>query len=150
MLPIGNSNTVAEIVSEGLWGYRLIARLTTMFGALALALAGIGLYGVMSYHVSRRTAELGIRLALGAPRGAVLWLVMRHVLVLVCAGLSAGYAIALLSVHALRSLLFGLSPYDPATMAIAAGVLITVAVGAGLKPAWKAARVDPMMALRYE
>jgi predicted permease len=149
-LPIGNSSTVAEVVSEGLWGYRLIARLTTMFGALALALASIGLYGVMSYNVLRRTAELGIRLALGAPRGTVLWLVMRHVLVLVGAGLSAGYAIALLSVHALRSLLFGLSPYDPATMAAAAGVLILVAAGAGLKPAWKAARVDPIVALRYE
>jgi predicted permease len=149
-LPIGNSSTVAEVVSEGLWGYRLIARLTTMFGLLALALASIGLYGVMSYNVSRRTPELGIRLALGSPRGAVLWLVMRQVLVLVLAGFAAGYAIALLSVHALRSLLFGLSPYDPATMAGAAGVLITVAVAAGLKPAWKAARVDPMMALRYE
>ena len=149
-LPIGNSSTVAEVVSEGLWGYRIIARLTTMFGLLALAIASIGLYGVMSYNVSRRTAELGIRLALGAPRGVVLWLVIRHVLVLVCAGLFAGYAIALLSVHALRSLLFGLSPYDPATMASAAGVLITVAVAAGLKPAWKAARVDPMAALRYE
>jgi ABC-type antimicrobial peptide transport system permease subunit len=121
-----------------------------MFGILALALASIGLYGVMSYNVSRRTPELGIRLALGSPRGAVLWLVMRQVLVLVLAGLAAGYAIALLSVHVLRSLLFGLSPYDPATMAGAAGVLITVAVAAGFKPAWKAARVDPMMALRYE
>lgn len=149
-LPIGNSSTVAEVVSEGLWGYRLIARLTTMFGVLALALASIGLYGVMSYNVSRRTAELGIRLALGSPRGTVLWLIVRHVLVLVLAGLGAGYAIALLSVHALRSLLFGLSPYDPATMASAAGVLITVAVAAGLRPAWKAARVDPMAALRYE
>jgi predicted permease len=149
-LPIGNSSTVAEVVSEGLWGYRLIARLTTMFGVLALALASIGLYGVMSYNVSRRTAELGIRLALGSPRAAVLWLVMRRVLVLVLAGLAAGYAIALLSVHALRSLLFGLSPYDPATMASAAGVLITVAVAAGLRPAWKAARLDPTVALRYE
>jgi predicted permease len=149
-LPIGNSSTVAEVVSEGLWGYRLIARLTTMFGLLALALASIGLYGVMSYNVSRRTAELAIRLALGAPRGAVLWLVMRNVLVLVCAGLFAGYALALLSVHLLRSLLFGLSPYDPAVLASAAGVLIIVAAGAGLKPAWKAARLDPIVALRYE
>jgi ABC-type antimicrobial peptide transport system permease subunit len=104
----------------------------------------------MSYNVSRRMAELGIRVALGAPRGAVLWLVMRQVLVLVCAGLSAGYAIAFLSVHALRSLLFGLSPYDPATMTAAAAVLIVVAVAAAIKPAWKAARVDPIVALRYE
>jgi predicted permease len=149
-LPIGDSSTVAEVVTEGLWSYRLIARLTTMFGLLALALASIGLYGVMSYNVSRRTAELGVRLALGASRRAVLWLVMRHVLVLVGAGLFAGYSIALLSVHALRALLFGLSPYDPATMASAAVLLVIVAAGAGLKPAWKAARVDPMMALRYQ
>jgi putative ABC transport system permease protein len=149
-LPIGASGTVAEVVSNSLAQQRLIARLTSIFGALALGLVCLGLYGVMSYRVARRTAELGIRLALGASRQAVLWLVIQHVLVLIGTGLIAGLLLSLLSVHAVSSLLFGLSPYDPATMLGAMIVLVTVSVAAGLKPAWRAAHVDPNEALRVE
>ena len=149
-LPVGASSTLAQVVSDSLSVYRLIARLTSIFGALALGLACLGLYGVMSYTVARRTAELGIRFALGASRGAVLWLVLKNVLVLIGAGLIAGWVLSLLSVRAVGSLLFGLSPYDPATMVGAAVVLVLVSIFAGMKPAWRAAHVDPTEALRVE
>ena len=149
-LPVGTSSTVAGLVSDSLWAYRLIARLTSIFGGLALALACLGLYGVMSYTVARRTAELGIRLALGASRGAVLWLVLNHMLIVIGAGLAAGLVLSLFGVRAVSSLLFGLSPYDATTMLGAATVLTIVAVAAGLKPAWHAARLDPTEALRVE
>jgi predicted permease len=149
-LPTGTSSTVAEVVSNGLSLYRLIVRLTAMFGALALGLACLGLYGVVSYSVARRTAELGVRLALGASRSSVVWLVLHHVILLVGVGLSAGLVLSLLSVRAIRSLLFGLSAYDPATMAAAAASLAMVAIAAGVKPAWRAAHVNPIEALRVE
>ena len=149
-LPVADASPLTQVVSESLWGYRLIARLSSMFGLLALGLACVGLYGVLSYTVARRTAELGIRLALGASRRTVLWLVLYQVLALITAGLLGGLMLSLLSVRAIGSLLFGLSPYDPATMLGAATVLIIVAVAAGLKPAWRAAHVDPMEALRVE
>jgi len=149
-LPLGASDTVAQVVSNSLSQQRLIARLTSIFGALALALACLGLYGVMSYTVARRTAELGIRLALGASRGTVLWLVLKNVLVLIGVGLIAGWVLSLLSVRAVGSLLFGLSPYDPATMLGAAAVLVVVSLIAALRPAWRAAHVDPTEALRLE
>jgi len=149
-LPIGASSTLAEVVSDSLWAHRLIARLTSIFGALALALACLGLYGVMSYTVARRTAELGIRLAIGASRGAVLWLVLYQTLILIGTGLLAGLLLSIVSVHAVSSLLFGLSPDDPATLLGAAAVLTIVSVSAGLKPAWRAAHVDPIEALRVE
>jgi predicted permease len=149
-LPVGASTTLTEVVSDSLWAYRLIARLTSIFGGLALGLACLGLYGVLSYTVARRTAELGIRLALGASRGTVLWLVLKNALVLIGVGLIAGWVLSLLSVRAVGSLLFGLSPYDPATMLGAAFVLVVVSIVAGLKPAWRAAHVDPMEALRVE
>ena len=149
-LPIGNSSTVSEVISEGLWGFRLIARLASIFGGLALALACLGLYGVMSYTVARRTAELGIRIALGASRRAILSLILNSVLLVVGIGVLMGLAISLVSVRAIGSLLFGLSPYDPTTMLGAAAVLIVVSVLAGMKPAWRAAHVDPTEALRME
>jgi predicted permease len=149
-LAMGASMTISEVVSNSLSLYRVIARLATMFGTLALGLACLGLYGILSYTVARRTAELGIRLALGASRTALLWLVLRHVLALVGAGLFAGLTLSALSVHALKAMLFGLSPYDPATLVGAALVLVLVAMAAGLKPAWRAAHVNPSEALRME
>jgi predicted permease len=149
-LPIASSSTVANVVSEGLWAFRLIARLASIFGGLALALACLGLYGVMSYTVARRTAEMGIRFALGATRGSVLSLIFRNVLFVVGGGLLLGLALSFVSLRAVRSMLFGLSPYDPLTIFGAVMVLTAVAVFAGLKPAWRAAHLDPMEALRTE
>lgn len=149
-LPIGKITTLREQVSSDLAQQRLIARLTAIFGALALALACLGLYGMMSYTVARRTAELGIRLALGASRTEVIWLVLHQILLLIGAGLVAGWVLSFASVHTLSSLLFGLSPYDPGTMFVAGAVLMIVGVAAGFKPAWRAAHVDPAEALRVE
>ena len=104
----------------------------------------------MSYTVARRSSELGIRIAVGASRGAVLWLVLHQTLLLIGAGLVAGLLLSVLSVHTISSLLFGLSPYDPATMLAATAVLTIVAVAAGLKPAWRAAHINPIEALRVE
>ncbi len=149
-LPIGSANTVTEMVSNSLAQQRLIARLTTIFGGLALGLACLGLYGVMSYTVAHRTGELGIRLALGATRPGVLWMVMRQSILLAGVGIAAGLFLSLMTARSVSSLLFGLSPYDPATMFAAATVLLTVSLASGLRPAWRAAKVDPIVALRYE
>jgi len=149
-LPMGVSSTVAQVIDEGLWGYHLIARLASIFGGLALGLACLGVYGVMSYSVARRTAELGIRMALGASRTDVVSLILNNVLIVIGAGVLIGLALSFASVRAVSSLLFGISPYDPATMIGAAALLTIVAVTAGLKPAWRAAHVDPIAALRVE
>jgi predicted permease len=149
-LPISGSSTVAEVVSEGLWGYRLIARLASIFGALALGLACLGLYGVLSYTVARRTAELGVRLALGASRSAVLWLVVQQTLAMAALGIAAGLVLSFAAGRTVSSLLFGLSPHDPVTMFAAAIVLLAISIGSGLIPALRAARVNPSDALRAE
>ena len=149
-LPIGDITTLAEQVTSTLGQQKLIARLTAIFGALALALACLGLYGVMSYTVARRTGELGIRLALGAPRNSVLWLVLHQTLVLISAGVAAGLLLSFLAGNAVTSLLFGLSAYDPATVLGATVVLTLVSFASGLRPAWRAAHLNPTEALRVE
>jgi ABC-type antimicrobial peptide transport system permease subunit len=105
---------------------------------------------VMSYTVARRTSELGIRLAVGASRRAVLWLVLRQMLLVIGAGIAAGLLLSFLAGRTITSLLFGLTPYDPATLIGAAAMLLLVSVGSGLKPAWRAANVNPTEALRVE
>jgi predicted permease len=149
-LPIGDIRTLADQVNSDLGQERLIERLTMIFGAVALALACLGLYGVTSYGVTRRTRELGVRLALGALPSTVLWLVLRQMLILIGAGIVAGVFLSLTATRSVRSLLFGLSPYDPATILGATAVLAVVSIAAGLRPAWRAAKVDPTVALRYE
>lgn len=149
-LPIGGITTLTEQVNSNLGQQTLIARLMAIFGALALILACLGLYGVMSYTVARRTSEIGLRLALGASRNAVLWLVLQQTLLVVGAGVAAGLILSFLAGRAVTSLLFGLSPYDPATILGAAGVLLLVSVASGLKPAWRASHVNPVEALRVE
>ena len=137
-------------MSSNLAQERLITRLTTVFGALALIVACIDLYGVTAFAVARRTGEIGIRLALGVSRKTVLWLVLRQTLVLIGSGIAAGLFLALSAARSVSSLLFGLSPYDPSTILGAAALLMTVSVAAALTPAWRATKVDPMVALRYE
>jgi len=149
-LPIGGVTTVAEQLSNNLTQQRLLTRLTTIFGGLALGLACLGLYGVMSYTVARRTGELGIRLALGASRKAVVWLVLRQELAVIGAGVAAGLLLSWLAGHAITSLLFDLSPHDPKTILGAAVVLLLVSISAAMKPAWHAAQVDPNEALRVD
>jgi putative ABC transport system permease protein len=142
--------TLAEQIDDSLVQERLLARLSTFFGGLALLLAMIGLYGALSYLVAQRQREFGIRMALGAPRDSILRLVMRDVVIVLAGGLTAGACLALATVGVLQKMLFGLAPHDTFTFLAAIGVLSAVAVVAGYMPARRAMRVDPMVALRYE
>jgi predicted permease len=137
-------------VRDGVSRERVMAWLAGFFGALAVLLAIVGLYGLTSYTVQRRVHEIGIRLALGATTGSVLALVLRQTAMLIVLGLAAGLPITLLTARAAGSLLFGLSPQDVTTLAAAAVVLATIAASASAVPAWRAARVDPTRALREE
>ncbi len=149
-LPIFGVSTMDEQLRDNLNQERLIAQLVSFFGALALILACIGLYGVMAHGVSRRTNEIGIRMALGARGGNIAWMVLRETLFLVLAGLLIGVPAALLGARLISSQLFGLSATDPLTLIAAAIVLTLVALLAGYLPARRAARVNPLNALRYE
>ena len=128
----------------------MIAKLVSFFGLLALLLACIGLYAVMAHGVVRRTNEIGIRMALGAQRTNILWLILRDTLILVLIGLAIGIPLALGAATLVTKQLFGLSPTDPYTLIFAAGLLVLVAMLAGYLPARRASRVNPLIALRYE
>ena len=149
-LPVAEVHTLADQVDSSLVGDKLIARLSTFFGLLALSLASIGIYGVLSHAVARRTSEVGLRMALGSPRSSVVWLVLRDVLVLVAAGLAIGVPAALASQPLVSGLLYGLPGVDPISVAAAMAVLAAVAGLAAYLPARRASRVDPATALRYE
>ena len=142
--------TLALQVDESLGRERLLATLSGFFGALALGLAVIGLYGVMSYNVARRRNEIGIRMALGAEQARVLRMVLGEVAILVVAGLALGLAVAVFSTRLLAGFLYRLEPNDPTTLVTACVVLAVSAVVAGLLPARRAANLDPMTALREE
>jgi predicted permease len=149
-IPIVGITTLNEEVKNNLTQQRLIARLTSIFGVLALGLACLGLYGVMSYIVQRRTSEIGVRLALGSTRSAVLRLVLKETLLLITLGGLIGIALSIAAMHLATSFLFGLSAEDPAIMGGALFLLFLVSMAAGFIPAWRAASVDPMQALRTE
>jgi ABC-type antimicrobial peptide transport system permease subunit len=143
-------STLAQQVDDSLVQERLLATLSTFFGGLALLLAMIGLYGALSYLVTQRQPEFGIRMALGAPQKSILGLVMRDVVLVLAGGLAAGTCISLAVVGLLQKMLFGLPARDTVTLLASIGVLSAVAFFAGYLPARRAMRVDPMVALRYE
>lgn len=149
-IPVFGVITLNDQLHQNLSQERLIAQLVSFFGALALILACIGLYGVMAQGVARRTSEIGIRMALGARGGNIAWMILRETLYLVLAGLILGVPAALLGAHLISTQLFGLSPTDPLTLVGAAVVLSVVAMLAGYLPARRASRVNPLNALRYE
>ena len=149
-LPISNVTTLRDQLDGSLKQEQLIARLVSFFGLLALLLACVGLYGVMGHAVARRTNEIGIRIALGAERRDIIWMVLRDTLILVGLGIVFGVPAALASARLIRNQLFGLTPNDPLTLAGAALLLTAVAAVAGYLPARRASRVDPLVALRYE
>jgi predicted permease len=149
-LPISNVTTLDEQVGRSIKDQRLVAQLSTFFGLLAVFLSCIGIYGLMSYVVTRRTNEIGIRMALGAERSHVRWLIMREILLLVAIGVAIGVPAVLVGSRLISSMLFGLKGTNPATLLAAVGLLLLVAAIAGYLPSQRASRIEPMVALRYE
>jgi putative ABC transport system permease protein len=143
-------HTLDAQIADSLVQPRLVALLSSFFGLLALLLATIGLYGVISYAAARRRAEIGIRMALGAAEGAVTWLILRDVALILTVGTILGVAVSLIAGRFIKSLLFGLEATNPATLALAAAVLCTAAMLAAYVPARRASQMDPMTALREE
>jgi len=148
--PLANVRTLQSLIDESVAARRFSLTLVGLFALVALALGAVGLYGVMSYTVTQRTREIGIRMALGAQRRDMLRLVVRQGMALALAGVAAGLAAALAATRVMSSLLFGVSATDPQTYALVAAVLVVVALAACLVPARRATKVDPMVALRYE
>jgi len=144
------AKTMHEEVSEALVEDRAIAMLSSFFGVLALLLASIGLYGLMSYSVSRRTREIGVRAALGAQRRAIIWLVLQEAVALVLVGVVVGIPFALAASRLISSMLFGISPADLLTIAAVSLLLLASALVAGYLPARQASGTDPVIALRTE
>jgi predicted permease len=149
-LPVVGIETMRARVERQSRQEQLVAYLTSAFSVIALLLASLGLYGSISYAVTRRTSEIGVRMALGAGRTTVLWLIMRDALTLMAMGLGIGIPLALLAANGLRTMLFGIRFTDAATHATAIAVLVLVAAVAAYLPARRAARVDPMLALRAD
>jgi putative ABC transport system permease protein len=147
-MPLVGVFTMRDIFDQALWAPRMGAILLVVFGALALVLAAIGVYGVMAYSVSQRTRELGIRVALGASTGEVRAMVVRQGLALTAAGIAAGVTAALLLTSLVANLLYGISAIDPVTFTVIPIILIAVAGMAVYLPARRASRVDPVVALR--
>jgi ABC-type antimicrobial peptide transport system permease subunit len=149
-MPVYQMKTLERQLDETLSTERLIATLSAAFGILATLLAAIGLYGVMAFLVARRTKEIGLRMALGARQGRVVWMVMRETLLLAGIGLAIGIPAALLLGKYVSTQLFGVKPGDLGAAAAALLVLSIVAACAGFLPARRASEIDPIQALRYE
>jgi len=149
-VPVTDVKTQASQIDQMVNQEIIFARLCTAFAILALLISCVGLYGTMSYTVARRTGEIGIRMALGAPRGAVVWMVLRETFVLAAVGLAIGVPTALGISKLVESFLFGVKPNSPAALVLAVAILLSAALLAGYMPAKKASRIDPMTALRHE
>jgi len=149
-IPVESNKLFVDMLDEQLQEERIIAQLSSVFGGLALLLAALGLYGVLSYAVAQRTSEIGIRMALGAARATVIRMVLRETAVLIIIGLAAGVPASLACARLIQSKLFGLKAADPLTITAALAVMLVVAATAGYLPARRASKVDPLIALRYE
>ena len=149
-IPVTNVVTQAAEIDRTISRELTFAKLCTGFAVLALLMACVGLYGTMSYSVARQVGEIGTRMALGAQRGAVVWMVLRRVLLLVAVGLAISVPGTLIASRLVKSFLFETQPNDPGTLALAGAVLLCAAVLAGYAPARRASRIDPLAALRQE
>ena len=149
-LPVTDIAPLADVLNASMAQPRFRTLLLGLFGAIALMLAAVGIFGVISYSVSRRTRELGIRMALGAPPGSVLSMILRETLALTLIGIAAGVPCAVVTARLITHLLFNVPPYDPVTLALVSLVLVAVGALASYIPARRAARIDPLLALRYE
>jgi ABC-type antimicrobial peptide transport system permease subunit len=149
-VPVFGVHTMDEQVQEALFTDRMIAALATAFGALAVVLTAVGLYGVIAYLVTRRTTEIGVRMALGATRSNIVAIVLSEVAVVLGVGGAVGLIAAYGAGRGLESQLFGMRGFDPLVFACAPAILIAVALLSAGMPAWRAARIQPLEALRHE
>jgi ABC-type antimicrobial peptide transport system permease subunit len=149
-VPVTDVKTQAAQINQTMNQEIILAKLSTAFAVLALLIACVGLYGTMAYAVARRTSEIGIRMALGAQRGTVVWMVLRQAFVLAIAGLAIGVPTALGMSKFVESFLFDVRPDSPASLAGAVAILLSAVLLAGYVPARKASRIDPMTAVRHE
>ena len=149
-VPVSEVRTQVEDIDQGINQEITFAELCSGFAILALAIACVGLYGTVSYNVARRTGEIGIRMALGAQRGRVVWMVLREVCLLAAVGLAISLPITLATSKLVESFLFRMKPNDPLALTLAVTILLSAAILAGYVPARKASRIDPMIALRHE
>jgi len=149
-LVVENVQTGGELVTDTLTTQVLVAKLSAFFGALVLALVCVGLYGSMSYGVVGRTKEIGVRIALGARRWDVVWMVTREACIMLGVGAAIGIPMGIVATRLFKSMLFGVSKADPVSIAAAIATLIAISIAAAIIPARRATKVDPMVALRYE
>jgi predicted permease len=149
-IPVVRLTTQSVVIDQTISQERTFATLCTAFAVLAMLIACVGLYGTMAYAVARRTNELGLRMALGAQRGRLLWMVMRQVLSMTLIGLAIGVPAAWAGAHLVESFLFGMKAQDPLALSLAPAILLIAALAAGYGPAWRASRIDPWKALRDE
>jgi predicted permease len=149
-IPVQRFTTVQQQIDDAFGRERLFAIMTNLFGAIALLLSAIGLYGLLSSSVTQRTGEMGVRLALGAPRKSVQWMILREAFILLAAGVALGGILLFTTVRFIQDMLHHISAFDPVTLLTVIALLAVMTCVAAFAPAFRASRVDPMVSLRYE